>query len=100
MDAVPLRLGQEFGGYASQLEHAIGRAESVRKNLGELALGGTAVGTGLNADPKLPPLVIAKVAAEMKLPLKQAPNLFEALGARDAAVEASGQLKTIACSLM
>ena len=100
MDAVPLRLGQEFGGYASQVEHSIGRAESVRKNLGELALGGTAVGTGINADPKLPPLVIAKVAAEMKLPLKQAPNLFEALGARDAAVEASGALKTIAVSLM
>ena len=100
MDAVPVRLGQEFGGYASQLEHSILRAQSVRASLGELALGGTAVGTGINADPKLPPLVIAKVAAEMKLPLKQAPNLFEALGARDAAVEASGALKTIACSLM
>jgi fumarate hydratase class II len=100
MDAVPLRLGQEFGGYASQLEHAIVRAQSARAHLGELALGGTAVGTGINADPKLPPLVIAKVAAEMKLPLKQAPNLFEALAARDAAVEASGVLKTIACSLM
>jgi fumarate hydratase class II len=100
MDAVPLRLGQEFGGYASQLEHSIARAQSARASLGELALGGTAVGTGLNADPKLPPLVIAKVAAEMKLSLKQAPNLFEALGARDAAVEASGVLKTIACSLM
>ena len=100
MDAVPLRLGQEFSGYASQLEHSIARAQSARGSLGEMALGGTAVGTGLNADPKLPPLVIAKVAAEMKLQLKQAPNLFEALGARDASVEASGVLKTIACSLM
>ena len=100
MDAVPLRLGQEFSGYASQLEHSIGRAESLRKNLSELALGGTAVGTGINADPKFPPRVIAKVAAELKLPFKQAPNLFEALAARDAAVEASGVLKTIACSLM
>jgi fumarate hydratase class II len=100
MDAVPLRLGQEFSGYVSQLEHSIVRAQGARAHLGELALGGTAVGTGINADPKLPPLVIAKVAAEMKLPLKQAPNLFEALGARDASVEASGVLKTIACSLM
>ena len=100
MDAVPVRLGQEFGGYASQIEHAIGRAEGLRKNLGELALGGTAVGTGLNADPAFPPRVIARLAAEMKLPFKQAPNLFEALAARDAAVEASGVMKTIACSLM
>jgi fumarate hydratase, class II len=100
MDAVPMRLGQEFGGYASQLEHSIARAENVKKHLGELALGGTAVGTGLNADPALPPKVIAKVAAEMKLSLRQAPNLFEALAARDAAVETSGALKTIACSLM
>ena len=99
MDAVPMRLGQEFGGYASQLEHAIQRAQACVPHLSELALGGTAVGTGLNADPKLPPLAIAKVAAEMKLPFKQAPNLFEALAARDAAVETSGALKTIACSL-
>jgi len=99
MDAVPLRLGQEFSGYASQLEHGIGRAESLRKNLSELALGGTAVGTGLNADPKFPPRVIAHLSKEMKLPFRQAPNLFEALAARDAAVEASGMLKTIACSL-
>jgi fumarate hydratase class II len=99
MDAVPLRLGQEFSGYVSQVEHAIGRAENATRNLAELALGGTAVGTGLNADPKLPPLVIARVAKEMGLPFKQAPNLFEALAARDAAVETSGVLKTIACSL-
>ena len=99
MDAVPLRLGQEFGGYASQVEHGIGRAESCVKNLAELALGGTAVGTGLNANPKLPPLVIEKISKELNLPFKQAPNLFEALAARDAAVETSCVLKTIACSL-
>ncbi|HYG75861.1 MAG TPA: class II fumarate hydratase [Planctomycetota bacterium] len=100
MDAVPVRLGQEFAGYTSQLEHSIARAESCRKNLAELAIGGTAVGTGLNNDPKVTSLVIQKLSAELKLPFKQAPNLFEALGARDAAVETSGQLKTIACSLM
>lgn len=100
MDAVPLRLGQEFSGYASQMEHAVTRAASLRKHLSELALGGTAVGTGLNADPQFPPRVIACLSAEMNLPFRQAPNLFEALAARDAAVEASGVLKTIACSLM
>ena len=57
MDAVPLRLGQEFSGYVSQVEHGIGRAEGATRNLAELALGGTAVGTGLNADPKLPPII-------------------------------------------
>ena len=100
MDAVPVRLGQEFGGYASQLEHSIDRAESCKKHLAELALGGTAVGTGMNNDPKVTALIISKLAADLKLPFKQAPNLFEALAARDAAVECSGQLKTIACSLM
>ncbi|MGD0088605.1 MAG: class II fumarate hydratase [Planctomycetota bacterium] len=99
MDAVPLRLGQEFSGYAAQLEHAVSRAAAVREHLSELALGGTAVGTGLNADPRLVQLVIARLAREMELPFKQAPNLFEALAGRDAAVEASGALKTIACSL-
>ena len=99
MDAVPLRLGQEFSGYASQLEHALGRATALRQNLSELALGGTAVGTGLSANPRLVERVIARLAQEMKLPFKQAPNLFEALAGRDAAVEASGVLKTIACSL-
>jgi len=100
MDAVPLRLGQEFSGYASQVEHSLGRVTALRKNLGELALGGTAVGTGINADQRLVQKVIARLAKEMKLPFKQAPNLFEALAGRDAAVEASGALKTVACSLM
>ncbi len=99
MDAVPLRLGQEFSGYASQVEHAIARAEASKANLAELALGGTAVGTGLNADPQFAPRVIEKIAKDLKLPFKQAPNLFEALAGRDAAVEAAGMLKTIACSL-
>jgi fumarate hydratase class II len=99
MDAVPLRLGQEFSGYASQIEHGVARVEGLRKHLGELALGGTAVGTGLNAQPGFAARVIAKVAEELRLQLRQAPNLFEALAGRDAAVEASGALKTIACSL-
>jgi fumarate hydratase class II len=99
MDAVPLRLGQEFSGYASQVEHAVARVEGTRSHLAELALGGTAVGTGLNADPRLVQRVITRLAGEMKLPFRQAPNLFEALGARDAAVETSGALKGIACSL-
>lgn len=99
MDAVPMRLGQEMGGYASQIEHAIGRAQTCVGNLSELALGGTAIGTGINVDPKLPPMVIAVLAGETKLMLNQAHNLFEALAARDAAVETSGVLKTIACSV-
>jgi fumarate hydratase, class II len=100
MDAVPVRLGQEFGGYASQIEHAIARVENAKAHLSELAIGGTAVGTGLNNDPKVTLRIIARLAVDLKLPFKQAPNLFEALAARDAAVEASGQLKAIACSLM
>ncbi|MCE9680657.1 hypothetical protein LZP69_16175, partial [Shewanella sp. AS1] len=95
---VPVRLGQEFSGYASQLDHALTRAAQVKSHLCELALGGTAVGTGLNAEPGLPARVIARLAKDMGLPFKQAPNLFEALAARDACVEASGALKTIACS--
>ncbi len=104
MDAVPMRLGQEFGGYASQVEHAIGRAEGDgMKTLWpcELALGGNCgLGTASEANPKLPPMVIAKLLAkELKLPFKQAPNPSARLAARDAAVETSGVLKTIACSL-
>jgi len=100
MDAVPVRLGQEFGGYASQIQHSIARAESSKAHLAELAIGGTAVGTGLNNDPKVTALVIQKLSKDLKLNFKQAPNLFEALAARDAAVECSGQLKAIACALM
>jgi len=99
MDAVPVRLGQEFGGYAAQVSLGIRRVEACRERLADLALGGTAVGTGLNAPPGMPEAVIRKVAQETGLPFRQAGNLFEALGAKDAVVEASGALKTVACSL-
>jgi fumarate hydratase, class II len=99
-DAVPVRLGQEFGGYASQAAHGVERLRNCRKHLAELALGGTAVGTGLNADPRFIDACIQKLAKETGLPFVGAPSRFEALAARDAAVETSGALKTVAVSLM
>jgi fumarate hydratase class II len=99
-DATPLTLGQEFSGYASQVEHGIARLKSVRHHLGELALGGTAVGTGLNAHPEFAKRTIAKLAEATRLPLREAANHFEAQGARDACVETSGALKTVAVSLI
>ncbi|MEO6244054.1 MAG: class II fumarate hydratase [Opitutaceae bacterium] len=99
-DATPLRLGQEFGGYASQVAHAIERVRTLRRHLGELALGGTAVGTGLNAHPEFARRVITGLAAETQLELCEAPNHFEAQAARDACVEASGALRTVAVSLI
>jgi len=98
-DAVPVRLGQEFSGYAQQVRNGVRRIESSEHALCELALGGTAVGTGLNAEPGFAEAVIAKLAQETGLPLMQAPNLFEALAAQDAVVEASGALRTVAVSL-
>jgi fumarate hydratase class II len=98
-DAVPMRLGQEFGGWASQIDHGIARLKNCRAHLAELALGGTAVGTGLNADPAFVDCVIEELAKETGLPFVGAPNRFEALAARDAAVETSGALKTVAVSL-
>ncbi len=98
-DAVPVRLGQEFGGYAQQVRYALDRLASVKPRLAELALGGTAVGTGLNAPPGFSEQVIEGIAAATGQPFRQAPNLFEALAAKDAAVETSGALRTIACSL-
>jgi len=98
-DATPMRLGQEFSGYASQIEHGIRRLENVRPHLGELALGGTAVGTGLNTHPEFARRVIEGLR-ETKLELREAPNHFEAQAARDACVEASGSLKTIAVGLI
>src|SRR5258705_46492 len=95
-----MRLGQEFSGYASQVEHGIRRVENVRPHLGELALGGTAVGTGLNTHPEFARRVIEGLARETGLMLGEAPNHFEAQGARDACVEASGALKTVATSLI
>jgi fumarate hydratase class II len=99
MDATPIRLGQEFSGYASQVDHGIARAARARDALLELPLGGTAVGTGLNRRTGFPQRAIASIAAETGLPFREAANHFEAQAARDACVETSGELKTIAVSL-
>ncbi|EMU1317940.1 class II fumarate hydratase, partial [Neisseria gonorrhoeae] len=98
-DATPLTLGQEFSGYVSQLDHSLGRLNDALKGLYELALGGTAVGTGLNSHPEYAEIAAAKLAELSGLPFVSAPNKFEALGGRDAAVAASGALKTLAASL-
>ncbi|MEX0789684.1 MAG: class II fumarate hydratase [Actinomycetota bacterium] len=99
MDATPVRLGQEVGGYASQVAHSIARITAGREHLLELALGGTAVGTGVNAHPEFAPVAVALLAERLGLPLTEAPNHFEAQSARDAVVAASGALKTGAVSL-
>lgn len=100
MDATPLTLGQEFSGYAQQVTNGIARIESALPLLSELALGGTAVGTGLNTKKGYDQKVAAKIAELTGLPFTSAPNKFEALAAHDAMVMASGALKTIACSFM
>ena len=100
MDATPLTLGQEFSGYTQQIAYGVGRAESTLPHLYELALGGTAVGTGLNSHPEYPVRVAAKIGQITGLPFVTAPNKFESLAAHDAQVELSGQLKTIAASMM
>jgi len=100
MDATPLTLGQEFSGYAAQLDYAIQNIEAAMPHLSELALGGTAVGTGLNAPKGYDVKVADKIAQLTGYPFKTAPNKFEALSAHDAIVEASGALKTLAVSLM
>ena len=99
-DAVPLFLGQEFAGYARQVELGIKRIEAVEDSLAELALGGTAVGNGLNTHPDFAKRVIAFISEYSTLNFKEAENHFEAQGAQDAAVETSGALKTIAVSLV
>ncbi|MEO5802896.1 MAG: class II fumarate hydratase [Verrucomicrobiota bacterium] len=99
-DATPIRLGQEFSGYASQVENGIARLRSTEKHLGELALGGTAIGTGINTHPDFAKKTIAGIAVETGLALRETSNHFEAQGARDAAVETSGALKTVAISLI
>ena len=99
-DAVPIRLGQEFSAYASMMEHAIRRMESVRFALSELAIGGTAVGTGLNCHPEFSGRVVEKLSKWTGVPFREARNKFEALASKDATVEASSMLKTVACSLM
>jgi fumarate hydratase class II len=93
-------MGQEFSGYASQIEHGIRRVEGLRRHLRELPLGGTAVGTGLNAPKGFAKSTIKKISIFTGLPFVRAKNPFEAIAARDAVVEASGQLKTVAVSLM
>ncbi len=98
-DAVPVRLGQEFSGYAQQIENGLERLAAVKPRLAELALGGTAVGTGLNAPPGFADRVIAQLAEHTGHPFVPARNRFEALAAKDAAVETSGALKTLAVSL-
>lgn len=99
MDATPVTLGQEFGGYAVQIRYGVERLRSALPRLAELPLGGTAVGTGINTPPGFSAAVIAEVAAATGLPLTEARNHFEAQGARDALVETSGMLRTVAVSL-
>ncbi|WP_328396972.1 class II fumarate hydratase [Streptomyces sp. NBC_00390] len=99
MDATPVTLGQEFGGYAAQVRYGIERLKSSLPRLAELPLGGTAVGTGINTPPGFAAAVIAEVARTTGLPLTEARDHFEAQGARDGLVEASGQLRTVAVSL-
>ncbi len=100
MDATPLTLGQEFSGYVQQLENGIKALKNALTMVSELALGGTAVGTGLNAPKGYDVLVAAKIAEFTNLPFVTAPNKFEALAAHDAMVEMSGALKRVAVSLM
>lgn len=100
MDATPLTLGQEFSGYATQMKHGIQRVKSTLPHLHELALGGTAVGTGLNTHPKFAVDAAAEIARETKIPFVSAENKFEALASHDALVEVSGALNTVAVSLM
>jgi fumarate hydratase class II len=99
MDATPVTLGQEFGGYAAAVRHGAARLTAIVPDVGQLPLGGTAVGTGLNAPAGFAAGVIARLAAELDLPLTEAPDHFEAAGARDALVGASGVLRVLAVSL-
>ncbi|MFB6344231.1 MAG: lyase family protein, partial [bacterium] len=99
-DATPVGLGQEFSGHASQIAHGLDRIETVTEELKELALGGTAVGTGMNRHEEFPERVIGKISEETGIEFREADNHFEAQGARDAIVSASGALKTVASSLM
>jgi fumarate hydratase class II len=98
-DATPIRLGQEFGGYARQAKLAIRRLEKLRDTLGELALGGTAVGTGINTHPKFPARAIEHLSSLTGLKFREAANHFEAQSAKDAIVETSGILKVVAVSI-
>jgi fumarate hydratase, class II len=99
MDAVPVTLGQEFGGYAAQVREGIARIEATLERVGQIPLGGTAVGTGLNTHPEFAALVREKLSADTGLRILPPADPFEAQAARDALVEASGALKTVAVSL-
>jgi fumarate hydratase, class II len=100
MDATPVTLGQEFGGYATQVDDAIVRLRELLPRLGSLPLGGTAVGTGINAPKSFARSVIKRLAERTELPLTEARDHFAAQGARDALVECSGQLRTVAVALI
>jgi fumarate hydratase, class II len=99
-DAVPITLGQEFSAFRTMIENGLRRLHWVRRHLSELAIGGTAVGTSLNCHPDFPGKVAASLSSWTGVDFSLAPNRFEALSSRDAAVEASGMLKTVAASLM
>ncbi|HEX2849658.1 MAG TPA: class II fumarate hydratase [Acidimicrobiales bacterium] len=99
MDAVPVTLGQEFGGYAAQIEQCIERIESSLPRVGELPLGGSATGTGLNVPRGFAAKVVAKLSADLDLPLSEARDHFAAQASRDSLVEASGQLRTVGVAL-
>ena len=100
MDATPIRLGQEFSGYASQVEHGIAHLQDTLAHLRELAIGGTAVGTGINTRASFGSMVAAELSSETGIDFTEAGNHFEAQAAQDAAVAVSGALKTIAVSMM
>ena len=100
MDATPVTMGQEFAGYATQLRYGIDRVNAALPRLAELALGGTAVGTGINTPAGFAPAAIAKIAENTGLPLTEARDHFEAQSAQDSAVEMSGALRTVAVSLV
>jgi fumarate hydratase class II len=99
MDATPVTLGQEMGGYAAQVARGVERLESALPRLAEVPLGGTAVGTGINTPPGFAATVVHRLAEDLDLPLTEARDHFEAQGARDGLVELSGQLRTVAVSL-
>lgn len=99
MDAMPVRVGQEISGWSAQIGHGIARIEAVSPRLAELALGGTAVGTGINAHPKFGTAVAAELSRRTGIRFVRSRNYFESLSSQDAAVELSGQLKTVAVSI-
>ena len=100
MDATPVTFGQEFGGYATQIEKGLARLGDASVRLGELALGGTAVGSGINADPEFAPRAIASIRERTGLDVREADDHFEAQGSKDACVEVSGALRVVAASMM